>query len=208
MPEDLQKITRREMLKRGAVVGGSVLWATPVVQTLGMGRAFAATPSDVCIASWANSVVSYNRGTRKDGTDVLLARRDPNSALGAPDNKFVSLGYGGTLVVGLATAYYSGHNGEAIVVETSGGNAPYVLERASVAVSGNPGGPWVAAGFASNANPGTTNAEIRTTVIPLDGIAGLPAIVRYVRLIDATNSAPHDDSSDGYDVNAVGIGCP
>lgn len=38
-------ISRRELLKKGAVLGGAVAWATPVVQTLGMGRAFAQTAS-------------------------------------------------------------------------------------------------------------------------------------------------------------------
>lgn len=38
-------ITRREILKRGVIVGGGVLWITPVVQTLGMGPAFAAPVS-------------------------------------------------------------------------------------------------------------------------------------------------------------------
>ena len=40
-----QGITRRDLLKRGAALGGAVVWATPVVQTLGMGRAFAQTAS-------------------------------------------------------------------------------------------------------------------------------------------------------------------
>lgn len=40
-----QGITRRDLLRRGAVLGGAVVWATPVVQTLGMGRAFAQTAS-------------------------------------------------------------------------------------------------------------------------------------------------------------------
>jgi hypothetical protein len=40
-----QGITRRDLLKRGAALGGAVVWATPVVQTLGMGRAFAQVPS-------------------------------------------------------------------------------------------------------------------------------------------------------------------
>lgn len=42
-------VTRRDVLKRGAAIGGTVLWVTPLVQTLGMGRAFAAdTSSDPC----------------------------------------------------------------------------------------------------------------------------------------------------------------
>ena len=42
---ETQGITRRDLLKRGAALGGAVVWATPVVQTLGMGRAFAQVPS-------------------------------------------------------------------------------------------------------------------------------------------------------------------
>ncbi len=42
-----QGITRRDLLRRGAVLGGAVMWTTPVVQTLGMGRAFAQTASPV-----------------------------------------------------------------------------------------------------------------------------------------------------------------
>jgi hypothetical protein len=44
---EAQGITRRDLLKRGAALGGAVVWATPVVQTLGMGRAFAQTASPV-----------------------------------------------------------------------------------------------------------------------------------------------------------------
>lgn len=45
--ETSQGITRRDLLRRGAVLGGAVVWTTPVVQTLGMGRAFASTASPV-----------------------------------------------------------------------------------------------------------------------------------------------------------------
>ena len=38
-------ISRRDLLRKGAVLGGAVAWATPVVQTLSMGRAFAQTAS-------------------------------------------------------------------------------------------------------------------------------------------------------------------
>lgn len=40
-----QGISRRDLLRRGVVLGGAVMWTTPVVQTLGMGRAFAQTAS-------------------------------------------------------------------------------------------------------------------------------------------------------------------
>jgi hypothetical protein len=35
-------VSRRDALKKGAAVGGALLWATPVVQTIGMTRAYAA----------------------------------------------------------------------------------------------------------------------------------------------------------------------
>jgi len=41
-------ISRREILKRGAFVGGAVLWVTPVVQAVGMGRAYAKATSPGC----------------------------------------------------------------------------------------------------------------------------------------------------------------
>ena len=43
------ELTRREILKRGAVFGGALVWATPVVQVVGMGRARAQTPSPGCL---------------------------------------------------------------------------------------------------------------------------------------------------------------
>lgn len=41
--------SRRELLKRGAVVGGLALWTTPLVQTYRMTRAFAADTSSNCL---------------------------------------------------------------------------------------------------------------------------------------------------------------
>ena len=38
-------ITRRDVLKRGAVAGGAVLWAVPVVQVIGMSASHAAAAS-------------------------------------------------------------------------------------------------------------------------------------------------------------------
>ena len=41
-------ITRRQALKRGAVLGGALVWATPVVQVVGMRPALAQTVSPGC----------------------------------------------------------------------------------------------------------------------------------------------------------------
>lgn len=42
-------LTRRELLKRGAALGGALVWATPVVQMIGMSPALASHVSDLCI---------------------------------------------------------------------------------------------------------------------------------------------------------------
>ncbi len=47
MDSQQEGLTRREALKRGAAVGGAMLWASPVVQTIGMSRAAAAATSPV-----------------------------------------------------------------------------------------------------------------------------------------------------------------
>ncbi len=42
MPEQAgQWIRKRDLLKRRAALGGAVVWVRPLVQTVGMGRAFA-----------------------------------------------------------------------------------------------------------------------------------------------------------------------
>ena len=48
MDTETSTITRRELLKKGALVGAAVLWVTPVVQVVGMGRAHAKDVSPNC----------------------------------------------------------------------------------------------------------------------------------------------------------------
>jgi hypothetical protein len=48
LDEQAGGITRRQALKRGAVLGGALVWATPVVQVIGMKPAFAQTVSPAC----------------------------------------------------------------------------------------------------------------------------------------------------------------
>lgn len=42
---DEQGLTRRQLIKKGAFVGGALVWAVPVVQTIGMTPALAQTTS-------------------------------------------------------------------------------------------------------------------------------------------------------------------
>lgn len=192
-------ITRRDMLKRGAIFGGAVMWSTPVVQTVGMSRALAATPSDNCSPQWAATVSSSNQGDRKDGSAVLGQRSDPSSALGAPDSgdgTFFSLGFGGTITVRFAERAYRDTGSEALVVETTNGNYP--LERALVEVSPD-GTNFESVGFADNVGGNTSNLSL----------AGISFnFIQYVRVTDVTDPAPFEDMADAFDVNAVGVGCP
>jgi len=45
MTEQPSQIDRRTMLKRGAIIGGAVAWAVPVIQVVSMTPAHAATAS-------------------------------------------------------------------------------------------------------------------------------------------------------------------
>jgi hypothetical protein len=48
-PEEPSRgITRREALRRGALLGGALVWTTPIVQAIGIRPAFAQVPSGFC----------------------------------------------------------------------------------------------------------------------------------------------------------------
>lgn len=83
-------ISRREALKRGAILGGAVVWATPVVQTVGMSRAFASTPSPV--GGKDISYVGINATRDSDGKSYFIKYEDgsgwenkPGAAPGCAD---------------------------------------------------------------------------------------------------------------------------
>lgn len=197
-------VTRREMIKKGAIFGGTLMWVTPVVQSVGVSRALAQAPSDECIEQWASSWISYLPGLRKDGSVLLGSRDNPDNALGDPstppdeagDEQFVSLGFGGTLTIRFTERAYRTTGSEVVVVETTGGSG-YPLETAAVEVSPD-GVNWEPAGTANNSPS--------TSTIDLFGISF--AYIQYVRLTDTTDPDEHNDVADGFDVNAVGIGCP
>ena len=48
LDEESGGITRRQALKKGAILGGALAWATPVVQVIGMRPALAQTVSPAC----------------------------------------------------------------------------------------------------------------------------------------------------------------
>jgi hypothetical protein len=49
-------LSRKEFLKRGAVLGGSLIWAAPAIQAIGMSAAFANETSPVCNVYFAAKI--------------------------------------------------------------------------------------------------------------------------------------------------------
>lgn len=75
---------------------------------------------------FATNVVSYTEGTKLDGSPLAFARTDAFKALGQPEDNdtynFVTLGYGGELVLEFGGAISNGPGNDLRIVETSFGN--------------------------------------------------------------------------------------
>lgn len=201
-------VTRRDLIKKGALLGGTVMWVTPAVQTVGMSRALAQTPSDTCIEQWAAEVISFDQGTTKIGGVIPAGRSNPAAALGAPDGPsegtFVSLGFksgsetGGSITIKFASPAYIATGSDVLIVETTFNAETYPEETAHVQVSMD-GTTFHNVGTASNkSNPSTLD------------LSGVPVTyIQYVKLTDTTDPAIHtDNAADGFDVDAIGIACP
>ena len=81
MPENKgEGISRRDLLRKGAVLGGAVVWATPVVQTLSMGRAYAQIASPT--GDKDISYIGINVTNCADGTADFFVKWEED---GVPD---------------------------------------------------------------------------------------------------------------------------
>jgi hypothetical protein len=148
--------------------------------------ALAAAPDGA--GPWADSVSSYSPATRKNGSPIPPPRDNPSNAVGVAENTnangtFVSLGFGGSIVLGFDTPISNG----VVVVETT--TLPYPTETAFVELSPD-GSTWYPAG-----------------VVNQTGEVNMPpqlSCARYVRVTDTSNpEAFQEGSADGYDVDGV-----
>lgn len=94
--ETSQGLTRRDLLRRGAVLGGAVVWTTPVVQTLGMGRAFASTASPVGGKDISYMVITWTCGddqfhTKLNENGVVEAGQTPDCEMSLTDSTAANL---------------------------------------------------------------------------------------------------------------------
>lgn len=144
---------------------------------------------------YADTVIEANLGKTKNGNSLDDARDNPKDALGPEDGNFVSLGFGGQLVLGFDDNLVKRpFDTDVLSVETTFGRDDYPEEKALVEVTG-PGtdGSYEELGMAtSKASNGRNTFELHA------------APIRKVRLTDHTDSTIHNGNADGFDVDAVG----
>jgi len=152
---------------------------------------------------WADAAVSYNPGLQKGGGALPSDRTDTSKALGvdtdtdnAPIN-FVSLGFGGDIVLGFDNYILDGAGNDIHVIETSYGNpsASSYPEEVEVLASQN-GFTWTSLG---------TQIRSETNHDNNFDLNGLLPWAKYLKLVDKTNSTftGFPDAADGYDVAGV-----
>ncbi len=143
---------------------------------------------------WAETVESYNPGLTKGGVAVAASRSNPDLALGEADwlsggsAGFVSLGFGGTIVVSYADYIVDGVGDDIFVHEAT--NGVYPAETALVEVSQN-GSDWYPVGVAAR---GVTSFDLATTSL---------LWINQIRLTDTTDAQLHNDEADGFDLDAI-----
>ncbi|GAB4183578.1 MAG: hypothetical protein OHK0057_02750 [Thermoflexibacter sp.] len=191
-------------------------------------------PQDICSTqeAFAIKVTDFKQGKRHDGKDVAAARSNPNNALFMPQNddntaspiNYVSLGFGGSIDLELATPVYNWNKtgvpvvakyaqypgeisfGDLIVVETSYGRSGTNCgtnqdirypERARFFGRECPEQPWVLLG-----------EGCRVSFVDVANIekAG-QKYVKYLRIVDISDKSLFTSVDDGYDVDGV-IACP
>lgn len=153
--------------------------------------------------SWVDGIASFTPGKTKDNAVITDPNRiDPDVVVGASDwvpntndsTGFVSLGYGGSIVVSFDSFVPNVPGADLTVYEATNGNG-YPAETALVEVSQD-GVNFLSAGVADNAT-----VPSRTTTIDFDATGY--EWIKYVRVTDTTNPALHNNASDGFDLDAI-----
>lgn len=137
---------------------------------------------------WATDVAYFHGGTNY-GTP---GRMEMENALGAPDNKFLSLGLGGYAVFDFGTWF----DVAGVIVETTNGSRAGYVENLEIYVSATTFDPfipdWQFVTSISNI--------LENTVLNFSALTGGP--FRYLGVLDKT---PYTPGRDGFDINAVGV---
>jgi hypothetical protein len=144
---------------------------------------------------FATFVVDYNPGPRRNGVAPLLERQDATKALGAPERvdnmNFVSLGFGGSLILGFSCVIFDKPGYDIEIVETSFGNHTCNSYPEKAVVEGS----------LDLINWFTIGEICLDAFLDLDG----KGPIQYIRITDISNplSFSNSNTSDGYDVDGV-----
>ena len=144
---------------------------------------------------YAASVVSFEQGTRRDGTPVSAVRSDANLALGMPEAvvnnvvNFVSLGFGGSLTLAFETPIANGPGADIRIDEATWGNKTCNNYPESADV------------FASQ--DGINFVYLGRVCQDAELDLGPLSWAQYVRIVDASDLLSFNADADGYDVNGV-----
>jgi len=142
----------------------------------------------------AVEIVSFNQGKTRKGKDVPADRSDEYKALGYPQggdakNSFVSLGFGGDIVLKFGGAIINGEGPDLQVVETSYGNpSPSKYPEKVQVYASQDGVNWV--------DLGSEYLDSEYDLKTLDWAL-------YVKLVDITNPDDFKGNEDGFDVDGV-----
>ena len=145
------------------------------------------------IGGSAQKVMSYTPGLRKNGTPITPARTNPLNALGIPQGteviNFVSLGFGGQLVLKFDFVVFNEDGDDIKITETSYGNplCSEYPEKALIEVSMD-GIYWTFLGEAC-----------MDSYIEM----GYIKYFQYIRFSDRSPFTQFSSSADGYDVDGV-----
>jgi hypothetical protein len=153
---------------------------------------------------YADYVVDYVPGTRKDGKPIQKKRRIPEKALGEPEKKneinFVTLGFDkpgtakreGVLILGFDNVILNGDGLDVRIWETSLGdqNRPWseYPEKALIYASQN-GVDWVLIGETSDKDQAYDLGSLSSA--------------QFIKIVDTTNPALFNNPDDGFDVDGI-----
>ncbi len=175
--------------------GSNIVWTAKADDVTKTSTAADDYPVECPVSCYAASVVSYSPGLRKDNLPVLPERSDPTKALGIPQNNdslnFVSLGFGGELVLGFDQIIQNIDGDDISVVETSFGSPSCSSYPETIRMYVSPDGSnWT---------------DLGTGCLDSNFELGSVADARYVRLVDITdrNAFSGGSTVDGFDVDGV-----
>ncbi len=144
---------------------------------------------------WADEVIEYNQGTKSNGDPLDIERTDSSKALGPAQYNdtlnFVSLGFGGSLVLKFDNYIINGAGNDIEVVETSYGSPSCTQYPEKVHVFASQTG---ADGTWEDLGIGCLDSEF-----DLNGLAW----AKYLKLEDVTDPNDFTGVVDGFDVDGV-----